>query len=350
MTQKYQNTRILLKSRPVGNVTSANFEVVRDSIEAPTMPNQVLVQNIYLSLDPAMRGWMSDKKSYIRPVGIGEVMRGATISRVIKSNSIAFKENDIVSGLVGWQEYAIVDAKNIKKIKHLPGVPISSYLSVLGYTGLTAYFGLLDIGKPKPGETVLISAATGSTGSIAGQIAKIKGCRVVGITGSDDKCKFVIDQLGFDDCINYKEVSNWSQVLDKKCPKGVDIYFDNVGGDILNAALSKLNTNGRVVLSGAISQYNTTTGVQGPSNYMTLISTRSTMRGFIVFDYVNEYPKAIKQLVKWVQKKKIKSKDHIVDGLENAPESLSILFSGEKVGKLIVKISREPFVLPSPKL
>ena len=332
------NTQIRLQSRPEGLPTADNFKTTQEETTALEI-GQIRVRNIYLSLDPAMRGWMTDRRSYIEPIQLGDVMRGLTVGEVVESTDDEFSAGDLVSGALGWQEYAVVVAKDLQKLP--TGLPIPLFLGPLGMTGLTAYFGLLEIGEPKEGETVLVSAAAGAVGSIVGQIAKIKGCRVVGLAGSEDKCAW-LKELGFDEAINYKTTEDLIKTLAKACPKGVDVYFDNVGGEILDAALALLNVGARIPLCGAISQYNATDPVPGPYNYLSLLINRAKLEGFIIFDYKKRYPEALAQLGQWVSEGKIEGRYHIVDGLENAPEALLKLFDGSNTGKLIVKIGDEP--------
>jgi len=310
------------------------FEIIKSAIP-PLKDNEILVKNIYLSLDPAMRGWMDDRKSYIPPVKIGEVMRGNTVGEVIKSKNKLFAVGEYVTGVFGWQEYTISNGRGISKV--LPGVPLTTMLGLLGITGLTAYFGLLEVGKPKAAETVLISGAAGATGSVVGQIAKIMGCRVVGIAGGEAKCKQLIEDYGFDAAVNYKS-GNMSKEIQKACPNGVDIFFDNVGGDILDAAIKRINKGARIVICGAISQYNNTQ--PAPLNgYLSLLVNSARMEGFIVFDYRKRYDEAIGNLYEWMKEGKIKQKVDIVDGLENAPKALLKLFEGLNNGKLLIKIA-----------
>jgi len=302
--------------------------------------DQVLIQNLYLSLEPAMRGWLIDRKSYVPPVKIGEVMRGVALGVILESKSQLYKQGDLVFGSFGWQEYAVLPAKSVgHKIQNIPGLPLTTWLGPLGSTGLTAYFGLLEVGKPVAGQTVVVSGAAGGVGQLVGQIAKIKGCRTVGIAGSDKKCKLLIEQYGYDAAINYKTSQNIVKDLAKECSKGIDIFFDNVGGDILDAALALLNQHARVVLCGGISQYDSGSNTIGPKNYMQLIGTSSTMQGFIVLDYTKQWPKAIAEMIGWIKEGKIKSGEHVVNGLKQAPQALTMLFTGENEGKLIVKIS-----------
>lgn len=333
-----ENIQIRLAARPEGLPKSSDFETTREAIPTPG-DGEILVRNIYLSLDPAMRGWMTDRKSYIEPVALGAVMRGLTVGEVMKSNASGFNEGDLVSGALGWQNYAVAKPKEVDKLPK--GLPLPLLLGPLGMTGLTAYFGLLDIGQPKEGETVLVSAAAGAVGSVVGQIAKIKGCRVVGLAGTDEKCEWLIEDLGFDAAINYKS-DDLEKSVRKACPNGVDIYFDNVGGEILDIALRALNLGARIPLCGAISQYNATETPPGPSSYLSLLMNRARMEGFIIFDYRRRYPEALKELGQWVEEGKIQGRYEIVDGLENAPTAMLRLFDGNKSGKLMVRIGDEP--------
>ncbi|MCG8459435.1 MAG: NADP-dependent oxidoreductase [Holophagales bacterium] len=331
------NLQIRLASRPEGRPGDENFEITHEPVPAPE-EGQVLVRNLYLSLDPAMRGWMSDRKSYIEPIGIGDVMRGLTVGEVIASKAEGFEPGNRVSGSLGWQEYACVAAEELHTLPR--GLPLPLFLGPLGMTGLTAYFGLLDIGQPKEGETVVVSAAAGAVGSMVGQIAKIHGCRTVGIAGGAEKCSWLLDEYGFDEAVDYK-ADNMAEALGKACPNGIDIYFDNVGGEILDAALRYLNRGGRIPLCGAISQYNATEPVPGPYNYLSLLINRGRMEGFIVFDFRKRYGEALEKLGQWVQEGKIHARYDVVDGLENAPRALLKLFDGENTGKLMVKIAEE---------
>ncbi len=332
------NRRILLASRPVGDIKDSNFK--SESVPVPEAgPGQILVRNLYLSLDPAIRGWMNDADSYIEPIAVGGVMRGGTVGIVVASNAPDYSVGDHVFGMGGWQDFAVHGPEGMpNKLPEGTGLPWTNFLSVLGITGLTAYFGLLDIADPKPGETVVVSTAAGAVGSIVGQIAKIKGCRVVGIAGADDKCKWIVDDLGFDAAINYK-TQDVAKELRKACPNKIDVYFDNVGGDILNTVLGMINIHARISICGAITQYNATAPVPGPSNYLTLLTKRSTMQGFVVLDYQARFMEGIMQISQWLMQGKIKHREDIVDGLENAPKAMHKLFNGTNTGKLIVKIA-----------
>ena len=331
------NTKILLTSRPEGLPKSTDFEITEEPIKQPG-DGEVLVRLIYLSLDPAMRGWMNDRKSYVPPVGLGEVMRGLGAGEVVASRHSGFSPGDRVSGLLGWQRFATAKGKELQRIP--PDLPLLLPMGPLGMTGLTAYFGLLDIGRPKEGETVLVSGAAGAVGSITGQIARLRGCRAVGIAGSDEKCRWLTDELGFDAAFNYKS-GDVPDEIRRTCPDGVDVYFDNVGGEILDAALRSINRGARIVICGAISQYNATEPVPGPSNYLSLLVNRARMEGFIIFDYQDRYGEAHAELGRWVQEGKIRARSDVVEGLENAPTALLRLFDGSNTGKLLVQVSPE---------
>lgn len=333
------NREILLARRPKGTITPDCFTLRESPMPAPG-EGQLLVQNLYLSLDPAMRGWMRETRSYIAPINVGDVMRGATIGRVVESRAPDFAPGDLVFGMNGWAEFTSAPARSTRKLpKGLP-LPPTAFLSVLGATGLTAYFGLLRIGQPKAGETVVVSTAAGAVGSIVGQIAKIKECRVVGIAGSDEKCTWIRDELGFDATINYK-TEELRPALARACPNGIDVYFDNVGGEQLDAALARINLHARVVICGFISQYNSEEPASGPRNYTALLVQRARMEGFLVLDYVKEFEPAVIELAQWVLAGKIKYREDVVDGLENAPSALLRLFDGSNTGKLIIKITGE---------
>lgn len=330
------NRQFLLAKRPVGAATRETFTYQEVPVGTP-QDGQVLVRNEYLPLDPAMRGWMNEGKSYIPPVGIGEVMRALGVGKVIASNNPKFAVGDYVNGALGVQDYFLGEPRGFYKVDPTLA-PLPRYLSALGMTGMTAYFALLDTGAPKAGETVVISGAAGAVGSIAGQIAKIKGCRVVGIAGGADKCKFLMDELGFDAAIDYKS-EDVPAALKRECPKGVDVYFDNVGGDILDAVLSRLALKARVVICGAISQYNNKEAVKGPANYLSLLVNRARMEGFVVMDHAANFAAAGQEMAAWMALGKLKSKEDIVEGLETFPETLMKLFNGENFGKLVLKVS-----------
>ena len=330
-----KNTRILLASRPVGLPTRENWQIERPDTGKPG-DGEFLAEVLYISLDPAMRGWINEGKSYIEPVGVGDVMRAGGVARIIESRHPGFEVGDHVVGISGTQKYWISDGQGVSKVDPTLA-PLQKYLGVLGMPGMTAYFGTLDIGKVKEGETVLVSGAAGAVGALVGQIAKIKGCRVVGIAGGEDKCRYIIDELGFDGAIDYKSESLYPAVH-QHCPNGIDVYFDNVGGETLDVALAQLRLHARVVICGAISQYNNTTPVKGPENYLSLLVNRASMEGFIVFDYAAEYEKAAREMSQWMSEGLLKSREHIVEGLETFPETLLMLFDGRNQGKLIIKV------------
>jgi len=330
------NQQFLLAQRPIGAPTRETFDYVEKPVSAPG-PNQILVKVEYLSIDPAMRGWMNDAKSYIPPVGIGEVMRALGVGKVIASQHPDYKEGDYVNGALGVQAYYLGEPKGFYKVDPQQA-PLPRYLSALGMTGMTAYFALLAVGQPKAGETVVISGAAGAVGSIAGQIAKIKGCRVVGIAGGADKCRFLTEKLGFDGAIDYKN-EDLAAGLKRECPKGVDVYFDNVGGDILDTVLQRISVGARVVICGAISQYNNKEAVKGPSNYLSLLVNRARMEGMVVTDYVTRYPEAMRDMAEWLASGQLKSKEDIIEGLQTFPDTLMKLFTGGNFGKLVLKVS-----------
>ena len=301
--------------------------------------DEVLLRNLYLSIDPAIRGWMSDAKSYLPPIAIGAPIRSGTLSQIVESNADGWPVGQIVQALAGWETYSVVSSRMLHgKVKAIDGIPLSTMLSVLGGTGLTAYFGLLEVGKPMEGETVLVSAAAGGVGSIVGQIAKIQGCRVVGLTGSDEKCAWLTDELGYDGAINYR-TANLRLALGEACPKGIDVFFDSVGGEILNTVLTRLNYRGRVVVCGAISQINEAELPPGPSNYLQLLAKSARMEGFTTLDFARRYDEAREDLARWIRQGKIRYRDEIVEGIDKAPSHLLRLFSGEHRGKLMVKLA-----------
>ena len=330
------NKKMILINRPTG-IPEKNTWSFEEELISEIKDGQILIKHQYISLDPAMRGWMNNSKSYIPPVEIGTVMRAGTVGEVIQvNNNTNFKVGDFVSGWGGVQEYSISDGKNYSIIKDKKN-PIHRYLVALGMPGMTAYFGIINEGKIKSGEIVLVSAAAGAVGSLVGQIAKIKGCKVIGVAGGKEKCKYVKEQLGFDEVIDYKNDNIYSS-LKKYCPEGIDVYFDNVGGEILDAALAKLRMNARIVICGAISQYNNTSRTKGPTNYLSLLVNRATMSGMVVFDYKNDYPMAINQISEWFNQGKLKSNESIFEGIDNFYEIFLKLFNGNKRGKLILKI------------
>jgi NADPH-dependent curcumin reductase CurA len=331
------NKQILLAERPVGLPTAATWTFT--DVDVPELAEgEILIQQDYISLDPAMRGWLRDARSYIPPVQIGEVMRAGSLGKVVKANNHPkFKVGDILTGTGGVQQYVVTNGKGYLKIEE-GNRPLTDYLGVLGMPGMTAYFGILEVGELKEGDVVVVSGAAGAVGAIVGQIAKIKGCKVVGIAGGKDKCDYLIKELGFDAAIDYKN-DNINAGLKEHCPKGIDVYFDNVGGEILDAALSRLAMHARIVICGAISQYNATEKPVGPSNYLALLVNRASMKGMVVFDYMDRYHIAREEMTKWLNDGTLKSKVDIYEGIENFNDNLLRLFDGNKMGKLIMKIS-----------
>ncbi len=338
------NRQWRLKRRPVGEIKAGDLELSEAPKPVPG-ENEILVRNIYLSLDPTNRIWMSDMEQYMPPVEIGDVMRGGTLGVVEQSNAAGFAVGDIViPGMGGWQDYTIGSAGGpfpSQKLPAIPGVPLSTFMSALGFTGATAYFGLLDLGQPKAGDTVVVSAAAGAVGQIVGQIAKIKGCRVVGLAGSDEKCRHVVKDFGFDACINYKK-EDLTKALKRECPNGIDVDFENAGGAILDAVLANINLKARVVLCGLISQYNATDAVPGPYNFANVLMKRARIEGFIIIDYMPRFAEFAMQMAQWLMEGKIKDRVDIADGLENAVATLGKLFTGANTGKLLVRVSPEP--------
>jgi NADPH-dependent curcumin reductase CurA len=332
------NHAFRLASRPVGLPTRENFAFTEEPAGEPGA-DEVSVRVLYLSLDPAMRGWMNDSRSYIPPVGIGEVMRALGVGRVVESRHPNVAPGDHVSGVLGVQEYATVHGGAVGKID-AELAPLPVHLNALGAPGLTAYFGLLDIGRPESGQTVVVSGAAGAVGQLVGQIAKIQGARVVGIAGGPEKCGYVVEDLGCDAAIDYKG-EDVAAALREHCPKGIDVYFDNVGGVILDAALAQLARHARVVICGAISQYNATEAMRGPANYLSLLVQHASMTGFVVSDYARRYDEGRKALAGWLAGGEISSREDIVDGLETFPETFLKLFRGENRGKLIIRVVEE---------
>lgn len=333
------NKQIVLAARPIGFPKDSDFKL----IESP-IPNagdgQILVQSIFISVDPYMRGRMNDVKSYAPPVAIGGVMGGGAVGKVIQSNNAAFNEGDIVEGMFGWQEYAVSNGQGVRKID--PSLaPISTALGILGMPGLTAYFGLLEIGKPQPGETVVVSGAAGAVGSIVGQIAKIKGCRAIGIAGADDKVAYLTGELGFDAAFNYKTVDDYHAKLKKECcPNGIDVYFDNVGGAITDAVFRLINTKARISICGQISQYNLEDVELAPRLILTsLLVKQARAEGFLVFQFADRYPEALRQMSEWLNEGKLKYAEDIEEGIENTPGAFMAMLKGRNTGKQLVKIA-----------
>jgi NADPH-dependent curcumin reductase len=330
------NHAVRLIARPVGEPKRSDFSFTDEAVPA-IADGQMLVKVLYLSLDPAMRGWMNEGKSYIAPVGLGDVMRAGGIGEVIESRHPKFQVGDIVSGMTNVQTFCVTDGKGFTKVDPKLA-PLTTYLNVLGMPGMTAYWGLMDVGQPKAGETLVVSGAAGAVGATVGQVAKIKGCRVVGIAGGKEKCDFVVNTLGFDACVDYKS-EDVKKALKAACPNGIDIYFDNVGGEILDIVLTQINLKARIVICGAISQYNNTTSVKGPANYLSLLVNRARMEGIVVFDYAPKYKEAAIEMGGWLAAKKMVSKEHVVEGIDTFPETLMKLFKGENFGKLVLKVA-----------
>jgi len=329
------NRQYRLAARPVGLPAQSDWQVTEEPVPQPG-EGEFVVRAEYISLDPAMRGWMSEARSYVRPVAVGEVMRAGAVGEVVDSRTDSFPIGRHVSGMFGVQQYAVSDGGGVLSVDpHAAPLPV--HLGALGMPGLTAYFGLLEVGQARAGDTVLVSAASGAVGQVAGQVAKIKGCRAVGIAGGAEKCRYIIEELGFDAAVDYKAGELRDQ-LKTSCPDRVDVYFDNVGGDILDTTLTWLARGARVVISGAISQYNRTGPMRGPSNYMALLVDRARMQGFLVFDYFDRYPEALRELTTWRAEGRLRSREDIVEGLDSFPEALLKLFRGENFGKLVLKV------------
>jgi NADPH-dependent curcumin reductase len=338
------NHQVRLAARPLGLPKPSDWQYTNEPVAEPA-EGGVVIKTLLLSLDPAMRGWMNEGKSYIAPVEIGAVMRAGGVGRVIASKNPAFAVGDTVSVGCGVQEVASFAADQIKragifKIDTRLGTP-SQWMNVLGMPGMTGYFGLMDVGQPKAGETVVVSGAAGAVGQTVGQLAKIKGCRVVGIAGGAAKCEWVVKELGFDACIDYKS-GPVKDGLKEHCPNGIDVYFDNVGGEILDTVLTRINRKARIVICGAISQYNNTTAVQGPKNYLSLLVNRARMEGIVVFDNVERYPVAVAEMAGYLKDGRMKSREDIVEGgIAAFPDTLNKLFKGENFGKLVLKVADE---------
>jgi hypothetical protein len=361
-TTALTNHQVRLAARPVGLPTESDWQFTSEPVPDATAGG-VVVKVLALSLDPAMRGWMNEGRSYIKPVEIGEVMRAGGIGRVTASQNPRFAVGDLVAGTFGIQEYWSVSGEQLPKsglhkIDPRLGQP-TQWLNVLGMPGMTAYFGLLEVGQPKAGETVVVSGAAGAVGQTVGQLAKIKGCRAVGIAGGAAKCEWVVNELGFDACIDYKATApsgasansapagaqRWDAVregLKQHCPSGVDVYFDNVGVPILDAVLARINRKARIVICGAIAQYNATAGIPGPKNYMSLLVNRARMEGMVVFDYAERFPQAVAELAGYLKDGRIKSREDVVrGGVQVFPRTLLKLFSGENFGKLVLQVADE---------
>jgi NADPH-dependent curcumin reductase len=331
------NTQVRLAARPTGLPKASDWEIVEEPLPAPG-DGEFTVAISHLSLDPAMRGWMNAGASYIEPVDIGAIMRAGAVGEVTASQHPGFPVGEHVAGAFGVQEHALSDGAGVTKVD--PSLaPLPTYLGTLGMTGMTAYFALLDVGKPEAGNTVVVSGAAGAVGSVAGQIARIKGCRVIGIAGGEEKCRWLTDELGFDAAINYKH-QDVTRTLRELAPEGIDVYFDNVGGDILDAALTRLARGARIIICGAVSQYNATEGFKGPANYMALLVARASMTGMVVFDYASRFPEAARELAGWLQDGTLISREDVVEGGVRAfPDALLKLFAGENTGKLVLHVA-----------
>jgi NADPH-dependent curcumin reductase CurA len=329
-----QNRRLVLAQRPTGNVDASTVRLEREEVPDPG-PGQALVRNRFISIDPTIRTWMDDAPGYLPPIGLGEVVRAPAVSEVVKSNTDHYAVGALVFGLTGWQDYALID----DGLQQLPaGIEPTAALSVFGVTGMTAYWGLIDVARIKEGDSVVISGAAGATGSTVGQIARIKGAaRVVGIAGSDEKCAWLTDELGFDAAVNYK-TNDVAARLREACPEGIDLFWDNVGGELLDICLAQLALRGRIVLCGAIASYNDRGATRGPANYRMLIARRGRMEGFIILDYADRFPQAQAEMAAWVAEGKVKYRVHLVEGLEHAPDALNLLFTGGNTGKVIVRV------------
>ena len=335
------NRQWILRRRPAGEIVPDDLELI-ETVTPELQDGEVLVRNIYLSLDPTHRIWMSDQDQYLPPVQIGEVMRGGAIGVVEQSRNAALPEGEIVNaGLGGWQDYAVVHEGMARRVPHLSDVPLTAHMSVLGATGLTAYFGLNDIGKPQPGETVVVSAAAGAVGSIVGQLAKLQGCRVIGIAGGPEKCRWLTHDLGFDGAIDYRS-EDVGEALSRLAPNGVDINFENVGGEVMDAVIGHMNNFSRMPLCGMISTYNREGAIPGPSDFGRVLMHRILIKGFIVIDYLPRAAEAMAELEPLVAGGQLKWKVHVVDGLENAVSALGRLFTGDHDGKLLIQVSPEP--------
>lgn len=333
------NRQILLNRRPQGMPVEEDFKLVETPIPE-LQDGEFLAKTIYLSVDPYMRGRMNDRKSYAEPYKLDEVIGGGTVSRVIASKNPKFKEGDLTVGMLGWQEYAISNGEGVRN--GVPdGVPMSACLGVLGMPGMTGYFGLLDIADPKKGETVVVSGAAGAVGSLVGQIARIKGCRVVGTAGSDEKVNHIVNDLGFDAGLNYKTSENYFKDLKELCPDGVDVYFDNVGGPITDAVIAMINDKARISVCGQIALYNSEKAEEGPRFLWKLIEKQAKVEGFLVFQFVKKYRQAYLELTEWVRDGKIKYRENIVQGIENAPAAFIGMLNGENTGKQLVQVSEE---------
>ena len=330
------NIKVLLASRPIGYPTEKDFTIVESEI--PTVEEgQLLVKTDWLSLDPYMRGRMNNVKSYAPSVEIGDVMVGGAVGTIVESRTPLFSVGEIIEGSFGWQSYAVLDGVGLRKVNPALG-PIQSSIGILGMPGLTAYFGFLDVCEPKPGDTVVVSAASGAVGQVVGQIAKIMGCRVIGTSGTDEKVRFIVDELGFDLGINYKK-ENMGISLDSACPNGIDIYFDNVGGFVTDEVIKRINTGARIAICGQVSQYNVTEPELGPRNLFHLTKSQAKMEGFLIYSYEGRYEEGLYRLSNWIKEGKLKYKEDIVEGIRNAPQTFIGMLNGKNLGKTLIKLS-----------
>ncbi len=331
------NRQFVLAARPVGMPKESDFRLVSAPMPSPAS-GQVLLRTLFLSVDPYMRGRMTGIRTYADPVDIGQLMVGGTVGKVVQSTNPQFHVGDIVAGYWGWQEFAVSDGKGLQKLD-TSLAPASTALGVLGMPGMTAYFGFLDICQPKPGETVVVSGAAGAVGSLVGQIAKIKGCRAVGIAGTDEKVAWLRGELGFDAAFNYKTTEDYVAKLKELCPKGIDCYFDNVGGPVTDAVLPVLNVRARISICGQISQYNSAKPELGVRPYVYLLSKQSRAEGFIISQFMNRFPEGVAQIAQWIKEGKLKHREQIVEGFENAPRALIGVLQGDNTGKMLVKLA-----------
>jgi hypothetical protein len=334
-----RNRQFVLAARPRGLPTAEDVPLVETDVPVPR-EGQILVRNLYVSLDPATRGWMSDQPSYLPPIRIGAPVRATTVGRVTASRHPDHSVGDLVLGLGGWSDYTVRDGRSFERIPASGDHPLPAYLYALGYIGLTAYAGLLDVGRPRPGETVLVSAAAGATGSLVGQIARIAGCRTVGIAGGAEKCRQLLEDYGYDRAVDYRAApTDIAAAIGAACPTGIDVYFDNVGGAILDAALLHLNRGARIVMCGAIGSYNATGPVPGPCNLWQILARRARLQGFLAMDYLDWLPKSRERLGEWIRDGRLRCREEIVEGLEHALTAFRRLFDGSHAGKLIVKVA-----------
>ncbi len=332
------NHRFVLRNRPEGRIDESTFELVQEPVPEIT-DGEALVRTRWISLDPTNRAWIGSEPTYLPPVAIGETMRAVGLGQVVASKHETYREGQLVQGMIGWQEWAVVsDARPLMPVPEVPGVSTSAYLGVLGVTGLTAWVGLKDIGRPQPGETVLVSAAGGAVGSVVGQIAKIQGARVVGVAGGSEKCALLTKRLGFDAAVNHR-AADWQEQLAAATPDGIDVDFENVGGEIMDAVFGRLNLRARVVLCGLISSYNDTQPPAGPRNFRRLLVQRVLLQGFIVLDHLHRLPEAAGELSGWMREGKLEPLETVVEGFEQLPNAINMLFDGANVGKLVVRVA-----------